>query len=167
MESPLSYLLSGVKTFFAWICSLSDVLSSRYSFVSSSSYICEIWPNHILTIILLSDSTSHLHVPQNACQDQQFTLSLLPYKCRSCGRSMLHKTAKVEFQPLGVVGAIVSWNYPFHNIFNPMLAAVFSGNSIVIKVFSLFLYRYFHAAYPLLIHPINIIFPAHNADFSF
>lgn len=51
---------------------------------------------------------------------------------------MLHKTAKVEFQPLGVVGAIVSWNYPFHNIFNPMLAAVFSGNSIVIKVFSLF-----------------------------
>lgn len=53
---------------------------------------------------------------------------------RSCGRSMLHKIAKVEFSPLGVVGAIVSWNYPFHNIFNPMLAAVFSGNSIVIKV---------------------------------
>ncbi|KAL3617227.1 hypothetical protein CASFOL_038974 [Castilleja foliolosa] len=53
---------------------------------------------------------------------------------RSCGRSMLHKSAKVEFHPLGVIGAIVSWNYPFHNIFNPMLAAVFSGNSIVIKV---------------------------------
>ncbi|EEF43083.1 aldehyde dehydrogenase 22A1 [Ricinus communis] len=53
---------------------------------------------------------------------------------RSSGRSMLHKKAKVEFHPLGVIGAIVSWNYPFHNIFNPMLAAVFSGNSIVIKV---------------------------------
>ncbi|KAL3505633.1 hypothetical protein ACH5RR_031015 [Cinchona calisaya] len=53
---------------------------------------------------------------------------------RSCGRSMLHKRAKVEFYPLGVIGAIVSWNYPFHNIFNPMLAAIFSGNSIVIKV---------------------------------
>ncbi|GFZ11495.1 aldehyde dehydrogenase 22A1 [Actinidia rufa] len=53
---------------------------------------------------------------------------------RSCGRSMLHKTSKVEFYPLGVIGAIVSWNYPFHNIFNPMLAAVFSGNGIVIKV---------------------------------
>lgn len=47
---------------------------------------------------------------------------------------MLHKRSKVEFHPLGVIGAIVSWNYPFHNIFNPMLAAVFSGNSIVIKV---------------------------------
>ncbi|XP_042518072.1 aldehyde dehydrogenase 22A1 [Macadamia integrifolia] len=53
---------------------------------------------------------------------------------RSSGRSMLHKKSKVEFHPLGVVGAIVSWNYPFHNIFNPMLAAVFSGNGIVIKV---------------------------------
>ncbi|XP_062174635.1 aldehyde dehydrogenase 22A1 [Alnus glutinosa] len=53
---------------------------------------------------------------------------------RSSGRSMIHKKSKVEFHPLGVIGAIVSWNYPFHNIFNPMLAAVFSGNSIVIKV---------------------------------
>lgn len=53
---------------------------------------------------------------------------------RSSGRSMLHKTSKVEYHPLGVIGAIVSWNYPFHNILNPMLAAVFSGNGIVIKV---------------------------------
>lgn len=53
---------------------------------------------------------------------------------RSTGRSMLHKRSRVEFHPLGVIGAIVSWNYPFHNIFNPMLAAVFSGNSVVIKV---------------------------------
>ncbi|GAA0151144.1 dehydrogenase [Lithospermum erythrorhizon] len=53
---------------------------------------------------------------------------------RSSGRSMMHKKSRVEFHPLGVIGAIVSWNYPFHNIFNPMLAAVFSGNSIVIKV---------------------------------
>ncbi|GLT32620.1 hypothetical protein SLA2020_072740 [Shorea laevis] len=53
---------------------------------------------------------------------------------RSSGRPMLHKRSKVEFHPLGVIGAIVSWNYSFHNIFNPMLAAVFSGNGIVIKV---------------------------------
>ncbi|KAL5158060.1 Aldehyde dehydrogenase 22A1 [Glycine soja] len=53
---------------------------------------------------------------------------------RSSGRAMLHKRSKVEFHPLGVIGAIVSWNYPFHNIFNPMLAAVFSGNGIVIKI---------------------------------
>ncbi|MCO5605830.1 hypothetical protein L7F22_060014 [Adiantum nelumboides] len=53
---------------------------------------------------------------------------------RSVGRAMLHKTARVEYYPLGVIGAIVPWNYPFHNIFNPMLSAVFAGNAIVIKV---------------------------------
>ena len=47
---------------------------------------------------------------------------------------MLHKRAKVEFYPLGVIGVIVSWNYAVHNVFNPMLAAVFSGNAAVIKV---------------------------------
>ncbi len=34
---------------------------------------------------------------------------------------------------MGVVGAIVPWNYPLHNVFNPLLAAVFAGNGIVIK----------------------------------
>ncbi|KAG1359165.1 Aldehyde dehydrogenase 22A1 [Cocos nucifera] len=74
-------------------------------------------------------------------QRRQFLRILLKYIiehqeliCESSGRSMLHKRAKVEFYPLGVIGAIVSWNYPFHNVFNPMLAAVFSGNASVIKV---------------------------------
>ena len=32
------------------------------------------------------------------------------------------------------VGAIVPWNYPFHNVLNPLTAAIFAGNSVVIKV---------------------------------
>ena len=32
------------------------------------------------------------------------------------------------------VGAIVPWNYPFHNVFNPLTAALFAGNALVIKV---------------------------------
>jgi acyl-CoA reductase-like NAD-dependent aldehyde dehydrogenase len=46
---------------------------------------------------------------------------------------MFYKHARVEYHPLGVVGAIVPWNYPFHNIFNPLSAALFAGNAIVIK----------------------------------
>lgn len=53
---------------------------------------------------------------------------------RSTGRMMMMKKVKVEFTPVGVVGAIVPWNYPFHNVFNPVSAALFSGNAIVIKV---------------------------------
>ena len=47
---------------------------------------------------------------------------------------MPYKLARVEYHPVGVVGAIVPFNYPFHNVFNPLTAAVFAGNSIVIKV---------------------------------
>lgn len=53
---------------------------------------------------------------------------------RSAGIMMFYKSARVEYHPVGVVGAIVPWNYPFHNIFNPLSAAVYSGNAIVIKV---------------------------------
>ncbi|SCU86928.1 LAMI_0D04104g1_1 [Lachancea mirantina] len=44
-----------------------------------------------------------------------------------------YKGAEVRYEPLGVVGALVSWNYPFHNLLGPIIAAIFSGNAIVIK----------------------------------
>jgi hypothetical protein len=66
---------------------------------------------------------------------------------------MPHKTARVEYHPFGVIGAIVPWNYPFHNIFNPMLAAVFAGNAIVIKVFLHF--WLLNSCYSIIIFWIN------------
>eukprot|EP01034_Spumella_vulgaris_P022998 gene22998-29184_t len=53
---------------------------------------------------------------------------------RETGRMMIMKKVHVHYVPLGVIGAIVPWNYPFHNVFNPVSAALFSGNAIVIKV---------------------------------
>lgn len=46
---------------------------------------------------------------------------------------MKYKNAQVWYEPLGVVGAVVSWNYPFHNLMGPIIAGVFSGNGVVIK----------------------------------
>lgn len=43
------------------------------------------------------------------------------------------KSGEVRYEPLGVVSAIVSWNYPFHNLMGPLIAALFTGNSIVVK----------------------------------
>ena len=48
---------------------------------------------------------------------------------RESGLLNLHKTSRIEFFPVGLVGAIVPWNYPFHNVFNPLVAAVFAGNT--------------------------------------
>jgi len=53
---------------------------------------------------------------------------------RSAGAMMFYKKARVEYVPVGVMGAIVPWNYPFHNVFNPLLANLFAGNALVVKV---------------------------------
>lgn len=44
-----------------------------------------------------------------------------------------HKTAYLRYEPLGVVGAIVPWNYPFQNLLGPIVTALFAGNAIVLK----------------------------------
>ncbi|KAK0458471.1 meiotic sister-chromatid recombination aldehyde dehydrogenase [Desarmillaria tabescens] len=46
---------------------------------------------------------------------------------------LAYKTSEVHYEPLGTVAGIVSWNYPLHNAWSPILAALFSGNSIVLK----------------------------------
>jgi len=45
-----------------------------------------------------------------------------------------HRTARVDYLPLGVIGAIIPWNYPAHSCFSPTVAALFTGNAVVIKV---------------------------------
>ena len=59
--------------------------------------------------------------------------ALRPEK-RSAGRVCFYKAASVEWHPRGVLGAIVPWNYPFHNVFNPVSAALMAGDGIVVKV---------------------------------
>jgi len=53
---------------------------------------------------------------------------------RSVGLAMLPAKAKVVYQPLGVVGIISPWNYPFSMAFMPLIAALAAGNRAMIKV---------------------------------
>ncbi|CAA7265354.1 unnamed protein product [Cyclocybe aegerita] len=46
---------------------------------------------------------------------------------------MFYKKSQVIYEPLGVVSAIVSWNYPLHNAWSPIVAGLFAGNSVVLK----------------------------------
>eukprot|EP00177_Eucheuma_denticulatum_P006843 GFKZ01012460.1.p1 GENE.GFKZ01012460.1~~GFKZ01012460.1.p1 ORF type:complete len:682 (-),score=78.71 GFKZ01012460.1:695-2740(-) len=52
---------------------------------------------------------------------------------RTTGPMTRHKKAQVEYMPLGVIAAIAPWNYPIHNFLNPVVAALFSGNAVVVK----------------------------------
>lgn len=44
------------------------------------------------------------------------------------------KKAYVEYKPLGVIGVIVPWNYPFHNVISAVGAALMAGNGALVKV---------------------------------
>ncbi|MFW2387967.1 MAG: aldehyde dehydrogenase family protein [Polyangiales bacterium] len=46
---------------------------------------------------------------------------------------LMHKTARLEYHPLGVVAAITPWNYPYQNLVNPIIPALMAGNAIVLK----------------------------------
>lgn len=72
---------------------------------------------------------------------------LLREEVRDVGLMTIHKRAAVNYVPFGVIGAIVSWNYPFHNIYGPMISALFAGNGFVGKVseFSSFYASYYES----------------------
>jgi len=46
---------------------------------------------------------------------------------------LVGKTARVEREPFGVVGAITPWNYPFILTMDAVAAALYAGNAIVLK----------------------------------
>ncbi|KAM0283482.1 hypothetical protein ACHAQH_002433 [Verticillium albo-atrum] len=47
---------------------------------------------------------------------------------------MAYKKNEVRYEPLGVVAALVSWNYPFHNLMGPIISSIFAGNGVLVKV---------------------------------
>lgn len=53
---------------------------------------------------------------------------------RSVGMAFQPASAKVVYQPLGVVGVIVPWNYPLYLAFGPLIGALAAGNRVMIKM---------------------------------
>jgi acyl-CoA reductase-like NAD-dependent aldehyde dehydrogenase len=46
---------------------------------------------------------------------------------------MAHKKAWKQYEPMGVIGAISPWNYPFVLAMTPIITALFAGNTVVAK----------------------------------
>ena len=53
---------------------------------------------------------------------------------RKVGTAFQPARARVEYQPLGVVGIIVPWNYPLYLAIGPLVAALSAGNRVLIKM---------------------------------
>lgn len=47
--------------------------------------------------------------------------------------TLIHKRAYKRFDPLGVVGVISPWNYPFTLTMTPIVTALFAGSTVVLK----------------------------------
>jgi acyl-CoA reductase-like NAD-dependent aldehyde dehydrogenase len=60
--------------------------------------------------------------------------NVLAPQTRATDFTSMHKRARVEYCPLGVVGVIAPWNYPFYNIMNHIASALFAGNAVIIKI---------------------------------
>lgn len=52
---------------------------------------------------------------------------------RVASGTLVHKRARIEYKPMGVIGAILPWNYPFQNLLNPVIPALLAGNAVVLK----------------------------------
>jgi hypothetical protein len=83
--------------------------------------------DHAETICRISARDSGKTTTDAAFGEVLVTLEKLQWLCSSgeaClkperrppGRMLFYKCARVEWHPRGVLGAIVPWNYPFHNI---------------------------------------------------
>jgi coniferyl-aldehyde dehydrogenase len=53
---------------------------------------------------------------------------------RRVGMAFQPAAAKVVYQPLGVVGVIVPWNYPLYLAIGPMVGALAAGNRVMLKL---------------------------------
>jgi coniferyl-aldehyde dehydrogenase len=51
----------------------------------------------------------------------------------SVGLELLPGRARILYQPLGVVGIISPWNYPFQLAIDPLIAALAAGNRVMLK----------------------------------
>ncbi|CAB1116703.1 ALDH [Ectocarpus sp. CCAP 1310/34] len=71
----------------------------------------------------------------------------LARETRPTGPLVFYKKAYVEYMPLGVIGVIAPWNYPFHNVYNHIVSGIFAGNAVVSKVseYTCWSSRYFTA----------------------
>ncbi|PRP95031.1 Succinate-semialdehyde dehydrogenase [NADP(+)] [Enhygromyxa salina] len=71
------------------------------------------------------------------CEKLRWTIANGERELRPTSRSpgfLVHKRGRVEYLPFGVVAVIAPWNFPFHNIFCPLIPALFAGNAVVVKV---------------------------------
>ncbi len=112
-----------------WLKALSQMLSSHQDALIKA--INQDFSNRSADETLLAEIMPSLQGIHYACG--QLKKWMKPSR-RSVGLAFQPAAAKVVYQPLGVVGVIVPWNYPLFLAIGPLVGALAAGNRVMIKM---------------------------------
>lgn len=112
-----------------WLKSLSQMLASNQDALIKA--INQDFSNRSADETLLAEIMPSLHGIHYACSNIKKWMK--PSR-RSVGMAFQPASAKVIYQPLGVVGVIVPWNYPLFLAMGPLVGALSAGNRVMIKM---------------------------------
>lgn len=112
-----------------WLKALSQMLSSHQDALIKA--INQDFSNRSADETLLAEIMPSLQGIHYACG--QLKKWMKPSR-RSVGLAFQPAAAKVVYQPLGVVGVIVPWNYPLFLAMGPLVGALAAGNRVMIKM---------------------------------
>ncbi len=112
-----------------WLKALSDLLSTEREALIQA--ISRDFSNRSADETLLAELMPSLHGIHYAAK--RLKKWMKPSR-RSVGLPFMPAAAKVIYQPLGVVGVIVPWNYPLFLAIGPLVGALAAGNRVMIKM---------------------------------
>jgi coniferyl-aldehyde dehydrogenase len=112
-----------------WLKALLDVLSSERQALIDA--ISEDFSHRSADETLLAELMPSLHGIHYASRHLKRWMK--PSR-RKVGMAFQPASAKVVYQPLGVVGVIVPWNYPLFLAIGPLVGALAAGNRVMLKL---------------------------------
>lgn len=105
-----------------------------------------IFDNRDDIVATLSEDFGHRSSHQSLMSDIYATIECLKHSKKHLKKWMKHEKrkapfpmnllggkARVEYQPVGVVGIIGTWNFPINTIFSPLAGVLAAGNRAMIK----------------------------------
>ncbi|WP_095081564.1 coniferyl aldehyde dehydrogenase [Pseudomonas sp. Irchel s3h17] len=112
-----------------WLKALRDLLSDERQALIDA--ISQDFSNRSADETLLAELMPSLHCIHYASKHLKGWMKASP---RKVGAAFQPAKAKVVYQPLGVIGIIVPWNYPLYLAIGPLVGALSAGNRVMLKL---------------------------------
>ncbi|MBV6751146.1 coniferyl aldehyde dehydrogenase [Pseudomonas chlororaphis] len=112
-----------------WLDSLRQLLSDERQALIDA--ISQDFGNRSADETLLGELMPSLHGIQHA---RRHLKGWMKASRRRVGLAFQPASAKVVYQPLGVIGVIVPWNYPLFLSIGPLVGALAAGNRVMLKL---------------------------------